>query len=255
MRSSMQRTMKSPRSRTSMSCSAIVGRARRQHLTAAREAQRPVDESIARIAGTDDDAGAEVGRAAGQLLLGLALGEVLVAAVVFDAVELLRVHRLRREHGRRFVDRLLAELVDRDRREEQILPDVILQQLGGRVDRLRHHDPGVDDRVPVAAAQPIEIGAAIAEDRLDVGEERRVGLAAVEERERVTARARCVHDRGADEAGAAEDEDALGLRGERRRCRRRRGRHGRRFRSRERAAGRSAGERREKIAAAKSHAA
>ena len=37
--------------------------------------------------------------------------------------------------------------------------------------RLRQHDPGVDDRVPLAAAQAIEVVTAIADDRLDVGEQ------------------------------------------------------------------------------------
>ena len=56
-----------------------------------------------------------------------------------------------------------------------------------------------------------EVGVAVADELLDLGKEMGVGAAAVEEGDLVAAGARVAHDVGADEAGAAEDEDGHAL--------------------------------------------
>ena len=229
----------------------IVGRARRQHLAAARDAQRPIDEAIARIAGTDDDAGAQAGRAPGHRSSAARSASDLVAAVVSR-----RLRASSRSPSSASATRRRSRRSDpcracrpRSSRRRGIGRRDPRAASAARVHRLRHHDPGVDDRVPLAArAGDRDRCARSPMDRLEVGEERRVGLAAIEQRERVAARARGVTMRGPTKPVPPRTRMRLGLRRSARCLRRRRGRS--RIAIEERAAGGSAGERGEKIAAA-----
>src|SRR5262249_15709382 len=65
----------------------------------------------------------------------------------------------------------------------------------------------VDDCVPFAALQGVDLAVAVAVELLDRREHPRVGLPAVEERQRVAARLGGLDERRAEEAGASEDED------------------------------------------------
>src|SRR5437868_2195519 len=73
--------------------------------------------------------------------------------------------------------------------------------------RIRLHGV-VDHRVPLPALERLQVAVAIADELLDVREERGIGLAAIEQRDRVAAVERVLDLIRADEAGAAEDENA-----------------------------------------------
>ena len=68
---------------------------------------------------------------------------------------------------------------------------------------------GVDDRVPGAPLERLEVAVAVALQLLELGEEAGVRLAPVEERDRPAARLRGVDDLGPEEAGASEDEEGF----------------------------------------------
>ena len=74
----------------------------------------------------------------------------------------------------------------------------------------RHEAGVVDDHVPPPAAQRIELSVAIADKALQFGEKLHLGL--IEERDAVPALDGQVRDMHSDEARAAEDQDAQGLR-------------------------------------------
>ena len=94
----------------------------------------------------------------------------------------------------------VAEIgVDRDGRHEDVVPDVRRQQRRRVFDVARDVARVVDDDVPLAGGERLEVAVAIAVQLLEVGEAAGVGLAAIEERQRVAVRARGGDERGAEE--------------------------------------------------------
>ena len=71
----------------------------------------------------------------------------------------------------------------------------------------RHVAGVVDDHVPLAILEPVDLAIAIALDAFDLGITIRLRLAAIEERERMAAFQRQRRHVQADEAGAAQDQD------------------------------------------------
>jgi len=108
--------------------------------------------------------------------------------------------------------RLVIVPVDRDRRDEDVAADVGREQLGRRLDQSRHEPRRIDDRIPAAAGQRLEVTVAVAAERLHVRVEAGVRLAAIEQRDGVTARECGVDDMRTEEPDATEYEDRL-LRG------------------------------------------
>jgi hypothetical protein len=82
----------------------------------------------------------------------------------------------------------------------------VAQQVDRLRDDARDLAAGVDDRVPPAPAQCIELPVAIAAQLLDVGVEPRVRLAPGEQRQLVAARERGIDDRAAEKLRPAEDQ-------------------------------------------------
>src|SRR5262249_49624829 len=93
--------------------------------------------------------------------------------------------------------------------DEDVVLHALREQLRRHLDDARHEARRVDDRVPRTAAQRLELAVAIALQLLDVRKQIRMRLAAVEQRQRVAARACRVDDVRPDEVRATEDEDRL----------------------------------------------
>ena len=185
-----------------------VRRARREHLAAARDAPRPVGEAVGVIAGADDVRRTDHGLARAERLLDDLLARGLEPAVILLG-DLLRVRIVER--------RELVVLVDARRRQVRVRGDarhidvvlhVVLEQSTAGVHLSREVTGVVDDDVPLAALQHVDRAGdvAVADQRLDVGEQSGIALAAVEQRQLVTAGAQLAHEVRADEAGAAEDQ-------------------------------------------------
>ena len=152
----------------------VVARAGRDHLAAARHALRPVDDAVRRVARSRDHPGPHDQRPPGHRRLRRLLGERLERPVgrLVDLLDVLRRDPGRERQDRRaLVDRILAEAIDRDGGDEDVVPDVVVQHLCGVAHQRGTLRPGVDDGVPVAPLQEVELGDSIAEDRLHVGED------------------------------------------------------------------------------------
>ena len=89
--------------------------------------------------------------------------------------------------------------------------DVPLEQFGREPHLLRRVRGVVDDGIPVAPFQRVDLPVAIADQLLDAGIGLGIALAAIEQRERVAAGLERIDEVRADEAGAAEDENLLRL--------------------------------------------
>jgi hypothetical protein len=94
--------------------------------------------------------------------------------------------------------------VDRPRRDEQVVRRI--DRLDGLADDSREVTGDVDDCVPAAPLQRLEVAVAIAAQLLDLREELRIRLSAVEQRQLVIAREGAFDDRAAEELRAAEDQ-------------------------------------------------
>ena len=81
------------------------------------------------------------------------------------------------------------------------------EQLRARTDHAREVAGGVDDRVPLASAQPVQAAVSIADNAFELGVEIRPGRAPVEKRELVPALECRVDDRPPEELGAAEQQE------------------------------------------------
>ena len=179
---------------------------RREHLAAAGDPARPVGEAAGRVVRADDQAGADAGAAAGEDLGHDLLAERLEAAVAVTLEALVR-GVVEADQRRLVLARGLAEVaVDRDARDEGVVPDAVGEQLGRLAHDARQVARGIDHDVPVAALERREVAVAVAAQLLDVGKELRVGLAAVEQRHLVPARERLVDDRATEELRPAEDQ-------------------------------------------------
>ena len=87
------------------------------------------------------------------------------------------------------------------------MPDAAGEQAGGVANPARDARGGVDDRVPFAGAERLQLaGVAVAVQGLDLREERRIRPAAVEERDLVAARLRRLDQMPAEEERPAQDQ-------------------------------------------------
>ena len=189
----------------------IGGRARRDELTATRGARGPVGEAIGVVVGADDETGPDDGRAARQGLLHRLLAQRLQRSVGF-AVHFLDGFIGEFAHRRVFVARHAEIRIHRDRRHEHVLLHLRRQQLRREPHMARHVARVVDDHVPFAILEPVDLAIAIALDAFDLGITIRLGLAAIEEGERMATLQRQRRHVQADEARSAEDEDLQRLR-------------------------------------------
>ena len=105
--------------------------------------------------------------------------------------------------------------VHRPRGDEDVALAGVLEQTGAELDPARVGGRIVDHHVPSASFQGGQVPVAVADQLLEPREEVRVGAAPVEEGDFVAARQGVLDLMGADEAGAAQDEDleAAGGRG------------------------------------------
>jgi len=187
-------------------------------LSAAIEAHRPVGETTRRIVGTDDEARTHDRRASRHRPLRRRLAERLEAPVVLVALAHLLHARIRERRQRCILGAAdgIRLPIAADARDVDVLLDATGEQLRGGRNRARVVSRIVEDRVPLAGPQGIEAGSllriAIAEALLHVRKQPRPRLSAVEQGDLMTLGERYLDDRGAEEAGAAEDQDALGFR-------------------------------------------
>ena len=191
--------------------------ARHQHFAALRNTVRPVGEAVGLVARPDDVARTHDRHAFAELLVRFGLAQCLERAVqVFDigTQRLLRLgHRVlalvRRERGILVDAGLAAVGIDRNRGNEEVMPDVALQHLAGIAHPDRQAGGIVDAHVPLAAFQRLQVAIAIAEQLFNFARPfRRRPLAAIEQGDLVAARQRVVHLERTGEPGATEDQDA-----------------------------------------------
>ena len=103
-------------------------------------------------------------------------------------------------------------LVDGHGADKQILLCRRREELGRRFDVRRHVARVVDDRVEGPPLQGFEISAlTVALQVFEFWKQLAVGLAAMEERDRVASRQRTLHEMRPEEPGASEHEQAQGL--------------------------------------------
>src|SRR5262249_54106445 len=162
-------------------------------------------QPVVGIAGPDDVAGPDQRRALAEDLDDDVLARRLERAVMLaDLLARLRAGRHLRARGVLALTSGPLVGVDRERGDEEVAADRRGEQLGRLAPDARHEADVVDDGVPAAAAQRLEMTVAIAVELLDVLEPLGVALAAVEEGQCVAAGARGLDDRRAEVAGAAE---------------------------------------------------
>ena len=87
------------------------------------------------------------------------------------------------------------------------MPDVVAEQLRARTDHAGEISRGVDDRLPLAAAEPVDPAVAVADDSLELRIEVGGRRAPVEERELVPTLERRVDHGAPEELRAAEQEE------------------------------------------------
>ena len=88
------------------------------------------------------------------------------------------------------------------------MTNVILEQVRAQLDDARHVAGVVDDHVPVATLQGVELAVAVADQRFEILEQSRVAVAAIEQRDLVSAGLQRLDEMRPEKAGAAEDEHA-----------------------------------------------
>ena len=81
-----------------------------------------------------------------------------------------------------------------------------MQRLRRQPDDAREISAGIDDRVPVAGREQIQLCFAVAADLVHVREQVRIRLPAIEEGQVVPARTRGIHQVPSEEARAADDQ-------------------------------------------------
>src|SRR5262249_29345656 len=126
----------------------------------------PVGEAVAGIAGTRDDAGTDHGDASRNQFMRRLFAEDLELPVVLQLHVLGRSLRNRKQWTV-FKNGFAPHLVDRNRRDKKVLSDAIAQPLGRAAYGTGISGPGINDSIPFAIGQPIEIGVAIADDPFD----------------------------------------------------------------------------------------
>ena len=150
------------------------------------DAHRPVGEPVGRVFGPDDQARPHHGDLSGHRRLGRLLRQGLQGAVG-PAVDLLGRRVVDRGHRGRLIGPGLAQVgIDGDRRDVDVVPDVRAQHGRRLLHPARDVGRGVDDRVPLAALEGLQVVlVAVAVELLQVGEQARPGLAAIEQRDLV----------------------------------------------------------------------
>ena len=120
-----------------------------------------------------------------------------------------RVGAVVAQQRRRLVLGLVVGGVDRDGRDEDVLPHLAAQHLARVADPERQGRRVVDADVPLAALERLQVaGVAVAEQLLDLAGPGLRLPAAVEQGHLVAARERVAHLVRPGESGAAEDQDA-----------------------------------------------
>ena len=178
----------------------------REHPAAGRDPARPVGEPVGRVVRAGDQPRPADQRPVAEHLADDALRQRLVGAVVVGVV---------RHAGLELGQRRVLELglggrlagVDGHARDEHVPARPVAEGLGRAPGDRRVVAGHVDDRVERAAVERGQVFGAVADDRLHARVEVGVGLAAVEQRDRVAAAERGFDDGAARELGAAEDED------------------------------------------------
>jgi hypothetical protein len=174
-------------------------RSGREDVASLGQAARPVGEAVGRIMGADDQSRAYDRGPVVEDGPDDALCSDLEAAVLLE-VELLRLRLGRVDHGRVLGDRPGRIRVDRDRRDEREVADLVCEQLGVAPDVARQmRRIEVDGGVPGASTQGVEVAGEVAAHLLRFGVEVGVRPAAVEERHLVPGRERGVDDGAAEE--------------------------------------------------------
>ena len=183
----------------------IGRRPRHRHVAALREAHRPVREAVGRIERAHD-----VARAHDRGARAVGVAHVLLAERLHRPVGLVRdlFLVLVLEHAGRRADvvRLREARVGRDARDVEAVARVRREQVRRHLRVLRDVAGVVDDDVPLASLQRVELALAVAVQRLDVFDAIRIALAAVEVRDLPAARERELRHVRPDEPGAAEDQ-------------------------------------------------
>ena len=198
----------------------IVGRPGRQHLAAAFDPHRPVREPVRQIARTHDQPRPYDERAIAKRRARLHLAPHLERTVLVADGRRIRIAGLVQLTV--FPDPDRAPVGKRRQRAHEHVPVGALAQGGTCLAHpARQLGRVVDDDIPGAPLQRrIAVGRVpVADEFLDRREQRRVGLAPVEQRDLVAAGERVLDLVRPDEARAPEDEDAEGLAGSRRRLR------------------------------------
>ena len=130
------------------------------HVAAAGDAVRPVREPAGRVVGADDEPRPHAASTVRERALDLALAERLERAVVL--ADLLGAGLGERLDRRVFVHDLRERRVDGDARDEDVVADRGGEQARARADDARDVAGGVDDGVPLPAAEPVEPAVAVA---------------------------------------------------------------------------------------------
>ena len=208
-RSSAQRRMNAARSRTSMYCSgslALPGastwppRATRATQYVNRSVLSPGPTTIVR---PHDRAAGSVGALDDLFAAGLEAAHRF-APVTSSTFAIGRL----RDFVVLVEPRLRERAVHGNARHEDVVTNVVLEQVRAQLDVARHVAGVVDDHVPVAALQCVELAVAVADQRFEILEQPGIALATVEESDLMSARLQRLDEMRPEEAGAAEDEHA-----------------------------------------------
>src|SRR5256884_9011521 len=140
----------------------------REYLPTLGDAMRPVGKAIGGIVRPHDKAGADDKHAVGQCLLRVVLAERFARTIVF------RLHRLtggicQIVDRRALIDRRYCIVsVDRSRRDKGIVPCSISKQASALVYMLRNLPVGIDNRVPGASMQLLEVAPPVSMNLLQL---------------------------------------------------------------------------------------
>jgi hypothetical protein len=182
-------------------------RLRRQHLVAARHPPEPVRHPVQVVVRPADVPRANDQRAVAVDAPDLVLGEHLERAVGHAGDVL----------GRRVVDRREPAglvlpgdglvRVDRERRDERVVRSRVTERLGRHPREARDVARRIEHGIPRPPRERRQVLAAVAADPLGLGEQVRLRLAAIEQRDLVTGGERLLDEGTADELRPAQHQD------------------------------------------------